>query len=353
MTSTVAPTLEHSLGELSLYDRLQHLPTAPDAAQWDALLTQAGRCCDEAFFGTASPERKAQAEEDLHRTLYQIYAWRIAAPWQSGGRDVDDYRYDQLRQRIELAWATSEEARFAGLFGALPDAQGFAQWAEAKCREHRSNVTHPLFTFLRDGASRAQLAEFILQETPFDIHFGDILAKMLPGVYGRFKAELTSNFWDEVGCGDATQMHRQLRLDMTRALGVPDDIYFDAPRFCVEELRLANMYFHAVFNRALLPQAIGMLLATELMVPGRLDYQIVGWRRTGWPDADMSYLLIHTVVDVEHANGWMNEVVTPLLEQCPELVAPMALGMMRRLEYAAAVCDRMMKLLPRVGVADA
>ncbi|MGN4107417.1 iron-containing redox enzyme family protein [Burkholderia gladioli] len=320
---------------------------AGDAA-WQRLLNEAGTAAAAAF-GAAGSEQ-VEAELALHRVLYALYAGRIATPWTPGWRDLDHHRFDQLRQVLEQAWSDSETARYGELFGTPPAPEQFEQWASAHCRSHRSNVGHPLFAFLRDTASHEQLREFLVQETPFDIHFGDILAKMLPGVYGAAKAEFSKNFWDEMGRGETELMHRQLRLDMTNALGEADDVYLnDIERFCVEELRLANMYFHAVFNRALLPQAIGMMLATELMVPGRLDQQIMGWRRVGWPEERMRYLLEHTVVDVEHAHGWMHEVVMPMIQARPDLMAPIAFGMARRLEHAAAVCDRMMELLPSVA----
>jgi hypothetical protein len=42
----------------------------------------------------------------------------------------------------------------------------------------------------------------------------------------------------------------------------------------------------------------------------------------------------------------MNEVVLPMLAERPEVMGEIVLGMARRLEHAAAVCDRMMTLLP-------
>ncbi|WP_156429355.1 iron-containing redox enzyme family protein [Burkholderia sp. TSV86] len=323
------------------------IEAASTEQDWQRLFQAAEDACTSAF--GMPGERQASAEMALHRVLYALYAGRIAAPWTSGWRNLDHHRFDRLRQMFEDAWSERETACYRDFFGPLPAPADFEAWATRHCQAHRSNVGHPLFAYLRDTASYAQLREFLIQETPFDIHFGDILAKMLPGVYGAAKSEFSKNFWDEMGRGETAAMHRQLRLDMTSALDEVDDVYLSQiERFCVEELRLANMYFHAVFNRALLPQAIGMMLATELMVPGRLDQQIMGWRRIGWTDDRMRYLLEHTVVDVEHAHGWMNEVVLPLLAKQPELLAPIALGMARRLEHAAEVCDRMMVMLPTV-----
>jgi hypothetical protein len=281
--------------------------------------------------------------------LYSLYAREILVPWSPEWRDQRDPRFTQLRRMLESAWEKNDRERFHGLFGKLPEVPDFPDWATEQCQSHRSNVGHPLFSYLKDVASFHELREFLLQETPFDIHFGDILALMLPGIYGNPKAEFSSNFWDEMGRGDAARMHRQLRIDMTNRLDIPVDIYLaDIDRFCLEEIRLANMYFHGASNRALLPQAIGMMLATELMVPGRLDHQIQGWRRVGVTDESMQYLIEHTTVDVEHAHGWLVEVVMPLLRDYPHVLPEIALGMARRLEYAGAVCDRMMELLPRV-----
>ena len=62
----------------------------------------------------------------------------------------------------------------------------------------------------------------------------------------------------------------------------------------------------------------------------------------------MQYLIEHTVVDPLHAHGWMENVVLPLLRAQPQLMPDIVLGMLRRLEYAGAVCDRMMVLLPQM-----
>jgi len=119
----------------------------------------------------------------------------------------------------------------------------------------------------------------------------------------------------------------------------PDRHLTHMSEYCLPELRLANMYFDAVRNRSKLAQALGMLLATELMVPGRLEYQIDGWRRLGLSDDTLAYLIEHTVVDAEHAEGWMEHVIVPLLREYPGAMDDIVFGAQRRLENAGAVCD--------------
>ncbi|AKF43782.1 iron-containing redox enzyme family protein [Pseudomonas fragariae (ex Marin et al. 2024)] len=331
-----------------LWDQFQLIHCHSPKDEWDSLLSLAKKTANDAFDLKASS--RLQAELSVHRVLYALYAGAIVAPWEPCWKDLDHYLFVQLRQTLEQSWNEYEIEQYANFFGGLPQAEHFESWANKQCETHRSNLFHPLFSYLRDSATRLQLTEFLVQETPFDVHFGDILAKMLPGVYGDAKTEFSKNFWDEMGCGDTSEMHRQLRVDMIKSLGVCEDVHLlEIERFCVEELRLANMYFHTAYNRALLPQAIGMMLATELMVPGRLDQQIEGWRRVGLSDIDMRYLTIHTVVDVEHAAGWMNEVVKPLIMKDPSFIPAIAFGMARRLEHAAQVCDHMATWLPTLS----
>jgi hypothetical protein len=56
----------------------------------------------------------------------------------------------------------------------------------------------------------------------------------------------------------------------------------------------------------------------------------------------MTYLLEHTVVDVEHAEDWMQEVIQPIVEDRAEATREITLGALRRLDIAGRICDRMM-----------
>ncbi len=290
------------------------------------------------------------AEAELHKLLFAINVATLEPPWECPINNARGEFFVRIRGIIERAWDAHDRRRFAKELAELPPVEQFADWATARIQAHAGNVDHELFTFLRDDATRAQLTEFQLQETPFDIYFGDIIALMLPGVYGPLKMELVSNYFDEMGCGDASMVHRSLRLHMMKQIGIDLDIVKkDLDVFCLPQLRLANMYFDAVVNREKLYQAIGMLLATELMVPGRLEYQIDGWKRTGLADESMQYLQLHTTVDITHAEGWLRNVVVPLLAQDPAAMKPMTLGMYRRLVYAADVCDYMLDAMRKMA----
>jgi hypothetical protein len=287
------------------------------------------------------------AELEAQRFLYEVYARRILPPWSPHWRDYDHPAIVHAHRRTGDAWlATERRVHGADLdVPTTPDA--FGAWATEVCEKHESGVTHPLFDFLAERAGFDQLVTFLGQETPFDIHFGDLVAQLLPGIHGGQKIELAHNFWDEMGNGAVERTHRRLRLDMMTRVGIPDEAYLtDVDGYWVEELRMANMYFQTSASRRLAPQAIGMLQATELVVPGRLDRQIDGWRRVGLTDQDMIYLLEHVTVDVGHAEGWLNNVIAPLATEHPDMLREVAIGVLRRLDCALAVCDRAMRELP-------
>lgn len=329
----------------TLFDYAQTLGLDPTYTQWRELERLVGEVAVRAFqFGEQS------ALLDVQRFLYEVYSHRILPPWSKYYRDYDHPAIQAAHKQLSDAWLAEQRATHHSLASTPASVEDFPGWAKHICESHPSGVTHPLFDYLEKQATAEQLSYFNDQETPFDIHFGDLVAMLLPGVHDAPKIELAGNFWDEMGRGTAAVTHRRLRLDFMRRVGVSEDAYLtDVSRYWVEELCLANMYFQTSTERRLAPQAMGMLLATEMVVPGRLDRQINGWRRLGLPDADMHYLLEHVTVDVEHAEGWLDNVVMPLLRACPHLLPEFALGVVRRLDAALAVCDRAMDELDRVA----
>jgi pyrroloquinoline quinone (PQQ) biosynthesis protein C len=293
------------------------------------------------------------ADLELHRFLYEVNAHRILPPWSAHWHDYEHPVLLGVHRKANEAWAAQQRRLHGAGLDVPTDAGEFITWATEICQTHASGVTHPLFDFLANDATFDELREFLSQETPFDIHFGDLIALLLPGVHGHQKTELAVNFWDEMGQGKVTATHRQLRLSMMERVGiVPGSYIEDVRMFWVEELRLANMYFQTSADRRLAPQAIGMLMATELVVPGRIDRQIDGWRRLGLQDDEMRYLLEHVTVDVEHAQGWIDHVVIPLAKERPDLLPEIAIGVLRRLDAALDVCDRAVREFASMAVID-
>ncbi|QDE91092.1 hypothetical protein BHS06_20135 [Myxococcus xanthus] len=279
---------------------------------------------------------------EAHRVLYAINMALLTAPWSVERLNVGDPLFGQMKSILEKCWHQASRKKYAPILAALPPASQFRDWVTQRVQSHPSNVTHPIFAFLRDQATFEQMREFILQETPLESLFGDIIALMMPGVYGGIKLELAKNFWDEVGHAQDERVHRNMRFRLMEFLDLPKDVYTHKFDLLVrEELALVNMYMSMATNRSRLTEILGALLATETMIPGRFEWQIQGWRRLGVGDKPLEYLLEHTTVDVEHANAWMGEIILPLLERNPAVMPDIVLGILLRLDTAGAVIDRL------------
>jgi hypothetical protein len=283
-----------------------------------------------------------QALLAAHRVMYVINLAKLEMPWTVESLNVDHPALFQVKHILEQCWDKSERKKHAAVLNALPPAPQFRQWVTQYVQSHPSNVVHPLFPYLRDSATFEQMREFFIQETPLEVLFGDIIVMMMPGVYGNIKLELAKNFWDEVGHAVEPRVHRNMRFRMMDFLQIPNDVYTKNVELLVrEELALINMYLSLATNRASLTQLLGVLLATENMIPGRFELQIEGWRSHGLSEETIAYLTEHTTVDVEHAKEWMDSIIIPLLHRTPQLMGEIVLGVLRRMDIAGAVCDKL------------
>jgi len=240
------------------------------------------------------------------------------------------------------------QEKHAEALSTLPSLQEFESWCLEVVQKDESNEQNPLFGFLQSQADLEQLKEYCLQESPFDMFFSDLINSMQSGHYDSEREEMLENLWDEMGHGSRDKFHRNMRIHMMKAFDIPLTYHLDEIEyFDVSQLILANYYLLCAHSRRGMPILVGMMLATECMVPGRLEKQIAGWLRCGADKNQIDYLIEHVHVDAEHAKGWMNNVVLPLVKKNPAIIEPLALGIFFRLTAATDVCHAMYKHLQR------
>ncbi len=289
---------------------------------------------------------KEKGFENLHRALYEIYICHFVAPWSEDVLDVNDLQILTIRTKLEKVWEQVLESKYEDEIEALANSNDFFNDLEKTIHSHHSGVDHPLFSYLKDNASLEDLREYIRQEGPFDLCFSDILCYLMPGVYGQKRIEIASNFWDEIGKGRQDRTHRKLRIKLMNTLNINEQEHIQHPsKYCWEELALANFYFKSSLNRKKNTQALGALLCVEMAVPGKMNYVYDGLKRVGLDDKDLVYVSEHSVVDIKHAQGWRDDVLTPLLEQRPDLRQEVLKGVFGRLEVAGIVCEKLFKLV--------
>ena len=55
--------------------------------------------------------------------------------------------------------------------------------------------------------------------------------------------------------------------------------------------------------------------------------------------------LERSLIDVEHADHWIDHVVLPLVAITPDIIPDLVIGVKKRMKYAGLVSNRMYRLL--------
>lgn len=332
--------------------RLIYEPTEVVHEDRDSFINWSSTMAQRAFVA-----EDQDAKLEVQRALYQIYLGRLAVPWERSAINVNHPLVAEIQFIFEQSWYRGECLRHEPKLQSLPQVEDFPGWVESYATNHYANLLHPIFPFLEKEATLEQMRDFFFQETPLEMLFGDIVGLMLPGLYGGPKMELVRNYWDEVGCGDENRVHRNLRARLMRHLDIPPDAYISqSDRLICQELELINLYLGLAMNRGKLAQLIGVMLTTELVIPGQFNYLIKGWKRLGVDDAMLTYHKEHTTVDEVHAQDLLYRVVMPILKDAPHLMSDIVLGVSRRLDASGVVrdklYDRIRNLSPGVNMAS-
>jgi pyrroloquinoline quinone (PQQ) biosynthesis protein C len=251
----------------------------------------------------------------------------------------------QTELRTEFAWRRMEgellereRSRVRERAAEAPrDATAFVAWFEAL--EHTGpGQGDPLFPWLRDHASRAQMRWFLRQEMAGEAGFDDLVALTQVRVPDRAKLELARNYWDEMGQGHAGGMHGPLLRRLGEALDVTGPA--DHSDIVWESLALGNLMIALALNRRTTYQSIGALGAIELTAPGRAEHVNAGLKRLGVAGDARRYFALHATLDRKHSAAWNAEVLAPLVQDDPGCAPAIAEGALLRLAAGARCFER-------------
>jgi hypothetical protein len=241
--------------------------------------------------------------------------WRLA---------LQDDRALLLAEGEFVDTARAEVAPFMADVPLEPGA--FIGWFEA-LRDNGPGQHDPLFPWLAEHASLAQMRWFLTQEVAGEAGFDDLVAMAQVKMPVRAKLEMARNYWDEMGRGGEKGMHGPMLERLARQLGL-------APKnetTVSEALALGNMMVAFACTRRYAFHAVGALGAIELTAPTRAGYVYRGLRRLGVPAKACHYFKLHAVLDVKHSRAWNDEVLRPLVAEDPRCVRPIAEGAVLRL----------------------
>lgn len=264
----------------------------------------------------------------LHATLNAFNRVRLTPrlPFSDAAEQSAADRQEAEAHRLERTFIEHERARVSERAAAAPsDPAGFIAWLEG-LKETGPGQGDPLFPWLAQQASHAQMRWFLQQEAAGEAGFDDLVALTQIKLGARAKLELARNYWDEMGCGHEGGMHGPMlqRLCEHFELEHEADVAW-------ESLALGNLMVALACNRAYTYQSIGALGVIELTAPGRATLVNAGLVRLGVPGQARRYFALHATLDVKHSAAWNKEVIAPLVAEQPEVARAIAEGALMRL----------------------
>jgi Iron-containing redox enzyme len=281
------------------------------------------------------PRGHLSAQDDLQQRLAAFNRRRLGP-----GLPAPNWRADVAEDAdlllLEGEFLEGERAAVRDRAASAPtDPDGFDAWLTDLTRTGPGQGD-PLFPWLADTCSMADMKWFLAQEVAGEAGFEDLTALTQVKMPVGPKLELARNYWDEMGRGNEKGMHGPLLETLARRLGLE-------PRTETtvwESLALANTMAGLAWNRRYAYHSIGALGIIEQTAPDRAAAVGRGLKRLGVPTGDRHYFDLHAILDVKHSEAWNAEAIRPLVQANPGIAHAIAEGALMRLACGARCFER-------------
>lgn len=332
---------------------------ADDPSREDLLVARARELAQRAYPADRITDRGTDAwvdhaaRHELHRTLLACYQPHVRLPHHGMAANQFHPLAVRLLAALERPWERDLLARArrnAQRIGsdlsaeALPsDPDAFCEWFKTTAFTHPL-YEHPLYGFLAGEADRAELERFLRWEAAGEAAFDDLVALGQVGTRGEVKIEMGRNYWDELGNGKSHAVHTHLFHKLTETLQITAP---EADELPWQVLSGVNVMLWSCIPRRNAFRAQGTLGAVELLAPQRCTRLVTGALRVGVPKKAMAYYSAHAIIDVGHAEGWLEHVVKPQIAERPEARIGIAEGLVARADASLDYFDWAMAELNR------
>ncbi|MGG7575898.1 iron-containing redox enzyme family protein [Streptomyces sirii] len=265
-------------------------------------------------------EGDALVDDDLHLALYVCYELHYR-----GFSGVDD-RWEwhpalmRLRGRLEERFEAALRERFGGSEALdKPD-------VVATLTGIANQSGPPLSRYLRDDAGLAEMRDYVIQRSAYQLKEADPHAWGIPRMTGKAKTALLEIEFDEFGSGRAERIHAVLYRNTMDALGL--DGRYGAYLDLIPGPILATVNIMSMFglHRRLRGALAGHLAVAE-MTSALANKQVAeGMRRLGLGRQATGFFDEHVIADSVHDMIALHDLVGAVLEQDPSLAAEVLFG---------------------------
>jgi hypothetical protein len=196
----------------------------------------------------------------------------------------------------------------------------------------RDGLVPEVYEWLAEDCTWDELVAFLALEGGPDAGFDDLVAACQIGLHGEPKLELARNYWDEMGRGEADEVHTELHHRLSEAIRMPRVPRHEQPTSGLRRTVLGSVL---ATNRVLQPEMVGALGLLELQAGPRCRKVVRSLERLDAPEGALPFYVEHATVDPHHGKAWLDHVVAPLGED-PRWAEGMVRGARWRAEVNAA-----------------
>jgi heme oxygenase-like protein len=279
--------------------------------------------------------------ERFHAGLAKYNARQLEPgfPNETWREDLDEYA---RVKRAEGEYIEAVRHEISPLVANVPSGvDDFIDWFE-ELKETGPGQGDPLFPWLAEAASLADMLWFLTQEVAGEAGFDDLLALTQVKMPVTAKLEMARNYWDEMGRGRDAAMHGPLLERLASYLEIDARPELVVP----ESLALGNAMLALAQSRRYCFHSIGALGVIEMTAPTRACFVDAGLKRLRIPSKKRLYFTLHAVLDIKHSECWNREVLRSLVERDPRCAHAIAEGAVIRLWHGARCFDRYRRHLP-------
>lgn len=284
----------------------------------------------------------------IQAALAHCYKYEFSSELAQKAKLIGNVEFYQFRAKLEQSHQQFIQDKFLTQipkWDIKKPAVDYIPFLEQLICQH-SSFTHKFFTeFLIHDASSEDLRFYLAQELA--PRFDDLLAYIQVGSPIKMKMELAKNYWDEMGNGYFEKVHATMFLKVLQHFNV-------SPEYALENILSSsmvsdNLSASLAIYRENYAHAIGYLAVTEYCVPRRFKSFITACRRLKIKEEVLSYHVLHTDIDGEHAEGWFREIVVPLIERDPKVADKITEGALLKLNSSQYFFDGILKNLTKAA----
>ena len=258
--------------------------------------------------------------EDLQLALYACYELHYRGFTGADPGWEWDERLLGLRGGMEDAFERALRADVAG--GTGPDDLD----AELDTLLIEPREAHGVAAYLKRDGSLAQLREYFVHRSLYQLKEADPQAWVIPRLEGRAKAALVAVEYDEFGAGRAERVHARLFADLMADAGLDPSYghYVDAVPGAT--LATVNLVSHLGLHRALRGALVGHFAAGEISTAPAARRMVDAVDRLGAGPACRHFYSEHVEADAVHEQVMRRDVIGGLLADEPSLTADVVFG---------------------------